>query len=235
MGGGAVLTLTNSTLSGNSTENGSPDYSVGGGIYNEGNATRTNVTISGNTALNGGGIANTGSATLTNVTIGANTAGDLGGSGIYSEGATVLLANTIVANPGTNCAGVPLVSSGHNLSSDGSPLQDNGGPTFTQALLPGSPAIDAAYPFCPPPTTDQRGVNRPQGAACDIGAYEVVPVACVGDCGFTSRVAVNDIITLVNIALGNADLLACPRGVPSGAQVNVALIIQAVNNALNGC
>jgi hypothetical protein len=51
------------------------------------------------------------------------------------------------------------------------PLADNGGPTRTHALLLGSPAVDAAStPDCP--TTDQRGVSRPQGAACDIGSYE---------------------------------------------------------------
>jgi hypothetical protein len=51
------------------------------------------------------------------------------------------------------------------------PLADNGGPTQTHALLPGSPAIDAGdNTACP--ATDQRGVTRPLGAACDIGAYE---------------------------------------------------------------
>jgi hypothetical protein len=39
----------------------------------------------------------------------------------------------------------------------------------------------------------------------------------------------------VNIALGNADATACPNGIPSGAQVDVALILTAVNNALRGC
>jgi hypothetical protein len=41
--------------------------------------------------------------------------------------------------------------------------------------------------------------------------------------------------TLVNIALGDAQPSACPDGVPSGAGVNIALIIQAVTNALNSC
>jgi hypothetical protein len=51
------------------------------------------------------------------------------------------------------------------------PLQDNGGSTVTHALLPGSPAIDAGDPTrCR--GTDQRGVPRPQGAECDIGAFE---------------------------------------------------------------
>src|SRR5262249_3793692 len=61
------------------------------------------------------------------------------------------------------------------------PLQDNGGPTFTHALLPGSAALDAANPAAPgggDPSceqTDQRNVTRPQGPRCDIGAFE--------DCG----------------------------------------------------
>jgi len=59
------------------------------------------------------------------------------------------------------------------------PLQDNGGPTPTHALLPGSPAIDAGGSDCPPPATDQRGFPRPVDgnddgvATCDIGAYEL--------------------------------------------------------------
>lgn len=58
------------------------------------------------------------------------------------------------------------------------PLADNGGPTLTNALLPGSPAIDAFVElppsfFAPPcPSNDQRLGGRPVGAACDIGAYE---------------------------------------------------------------
>jgi len=58
---------------------------------------------------------------------------------------------------------------------------------------------------------------------------------CVGDCGGSQTVAINNIITLVNIALGTAQPSACPNGVPSSSEVNVAVIIQAVNNALNGC
>jgi hypothetical protein len=51
------------------------------------------------------------------------------------------------------------------------PLADNGGPAPTHALLPGSPAIDEAGDDCP--GTDQRGVSRPQGDACDVGAFEL--------------------------------------------------------------
>ena len=58
---------------------------------------------------------------------------------------------------------------------------------------------------------------------------------CVGDCDGKGSVTVDELLTMVNIALGNAQGPACPHGVPSGAAVNVALIIQAVNTALNGC
>jgi hypothetical protein len=90
----------------------------------------------------------------------------------------------VTSFPGT------IVSNGHNLDGDGTcglgeptdlpgtdpllgPLADNGGPSETHALLPGSPAIDAGPPTCE--ATDQRGVPRPQEAACDIGAYERQP------------------------------------------------------------
>ena len=56
-------------------------------------------------------------------------------------------------------------------------LADNGGPTQTHALLTGSPAIDAAGDCVADLsiTTDQRGISRPQGTACDIGAFEPPP------------------------------------------------------------
>src|SRR3970282_626777 len=93
------------------------------------------------------------------------------------------------------------------------PLANNGGPPQTHALLAGSPAIDAGSPDCPPPATDQRGVARPQGPACDIGAYEragVNPTAdelnADGDC------SLREAITAANT---DAPVDACPSG--SGA------------------
>ncbi len=107
---------------------------------------------------------------------------------------TLTLTNTIVtANSSENCGGT-IVNGGNNIdsgttcgwgSSDGSlsdtnpqlgPLADNGGPTQTHALLPGSPAIDGVAFNAPNdcPAADQRGVPRPQGAACDMGAVEYV-------------------------------------------------------------
>jgi CSLREA domain-containing protein len=116
----------------------------------------------------------------------------------------VTLRNTIIAS-NTSDAGTlnchvkdqVIASLGHNLASDGScflsasgdhpktapllaALADNGGPTATLALLPGSPAIDAgSAEGCP--SHDQRGIARPVGAACDIGAFEYVP-AVVSTC-----------------------------------------------------
>jgi CSLREA domain-containing protein len=193
-GGGILnqgpLTITNSTISGNTAG------SNGGGIYNafDGSVTLTNSTVSGNTAaLSAGGIYNSGpgATSLTNVTVSGNSAGAAGG--IRKDSGSITLQNTIVANStsGDNCLG-GITSNGHNLDSGTScalagggdlsstdpllgPLALNApGTTRTHALLPGSPAVDAgANAGCP--ATDQRGVARPLGVACDIGAYEVDP------------------------------------------------------------
>jgi hypothetical protein len=67
------------------------------------------------------------------------------------------------------------------------PLADNGGPTLTMALLPGSPAIDAGDTSLAP-TTDQRDFPRPAGLAADIGAYEygsVMPTVAISGSGAT--------------------------------------------------
>ncbi len=181
---GGTLILTSSTVSGNSAATG-----YGGGIYNDGTLTLTSSTASGNSATYGGGIFNNTSGTLdvNSSTVSGNSA-DFGGGGIYNSG-TSKIKNTIVANSpsGGNCTTLP--SNGYNLSSDGTcaftalgdrqntnpllgPLAFNGGPTPTHALLDGSPAADAGVIPCPPPATDQRGVGRPQGFRCDIGAYE---------------------------------------------------------------
>lgn len=72
---------------------------------------------------------------------------------------------------GFTAAGDLVGSSAAPLDPEIASLADNGGPTMTMALLPGSPAIEAG-PFLGVPATDQRGVARPQGNAADIGAYE---------------------------------------------------------------
>ena len=147
----------------------------------------SNSTISGNSAssVRGAGVSlGSGMSTLRHVTVVGNT----GGFGVGGSFGAATLENVVVANnPGGDCQrNLPVTAVGGNLDSDGTcgvaltgapqigPLSDNGGPTLTHALLPGSPAIDAAG-GCPPPATDQRGEPRPQGARCDLGAFEAEP------------------------------------------------------------
>jgi hypothetical protein len=195
--GDSTVTVVNSTISDNRTTLGGDD--LGGGIYTAfSHLTIVNSTVSGNLATTGGGIyADGGLVEIANSTISGNSA-SLGG-GIYNE-ASIEISNTIfnAGRSGQNIVndGGTVMSRGYNVSSDdggghltGSgdkintnpmlgPLQDNGGPTFTHALLPGSPAIDAGDPsFIPPPYYDQRGprFRRVFNRRIDIGSFETQP------------------------------------------------------------
>lgn len=185
--GGSTITIINSTISGNHSG------SNGGGIFNtnSGTVNLQSVTVANNEA----GVAGS--------SVGI-------GGGVRNNSGTVNFRNTILgdnidhpSSPGTDapdCSGT-LVSQGYNLVENTAgctftinndktgidpqlgPLADNGGPTQTQALLPGSPAIDMANP-APPGSggdacekIDQRYVHRPQGPICDIGAFEFVVAA----------------------------------------------------------
>ena len=205
IGGGifnsGTLALTNSTVSGNSG-------SDGGGIYNIGTLTLTNSTVSGNSAGGAavGGI-NVNTLTQTNSPVSGDSLPSApSGGGIWNcNGCTADFINTIIAGNNATVAGIDcfgtLTSQGHNLVQNvagctitgdltgnitgpdpllGS-LQNNGGPTFTHALLAGSPANDSGDDSVVGSplflTTDQRGTGFPrlQGAHVDIGAYEAVP------------------------------------------------------------
>lgn len=181
------LTLDRTTVSGNS------GLGVGLQPTSGRSAQLTNDTISGNSA---GGIhylpAFGLTAQLTNVTVASNS----GGVGLIADvgNPLLLVGSTLVSNQAAgNCSG-GVSSLGSNLSGDTScassftqasdqnnvnpllgPLANNGGPTQTHALAAGSPAIDAVVSGCPPPPIDQRGVSRPQGIRCDVGAYEAPP------------------------------------------------------------
>jgi CSLREA domain-containing protein len=151
---------------------------------------------------NGGGISGSGSSTLVvgSSTIADNQAYNGSGSGGGISTPSLTIKNSIVADNvsylpnlsaayADNCSATSVTSQGHNLS-DGidcslggaadqqgadprlGPLTANGGPTDTEALPAGSPAIDHGAEC---PATDQRGVSRPRGNACDIGAYEFAP------------------------------------------------------------
>lgn len=241
----ATASIANSTVSNNRiTANGA----AGGGIENQGTLTVTNSTISGNLASNGDGGAvsqeGDGSTDLSNVTIAGNSSP--GSAQLTSYGGTnISIASTIITDPvsGANClaaGGGTITSHGHNLDSANScgfasagdvinanpllrPLQNNGGPTSTMALLAGSPAINAVPLASCNLSTDQRGVPRPQGAACDIGAYEVILTACVAaPSGIVAWWPMDEIAgatSLKDIIGGNdATLSASPVGAAQGPQ-----------------
>ncbi len=76
------------------------------------------------------------------------------------------------------------------------------------------------------------------GARFALAAPGIVgtPEVCAGDCGSNKLVTVDEIITLLNVALGQLEITACPYGVPNSAGVDVSVIVQAVSNALtSGC
>lgn len=77
--------------------------------------------------------------------------------------------------------------------------------------------------------------NTSSGDGCDANCQLEAHRRCAGDCGNDGSVTVDEILTMVNIALGSAQASACTHGIPSGVTVDVALIIQAVNNALTAC
>lgn len=210
----------------------------------------TNATVSGNAASLGAGIyfSETEPSTLTNDTIAFNSggggvygAGNVSTAGSGPTGALIStgVLNTIVAeNSGGDCD-APFGGSadaGHNLDSDTScfsavgdkpgvdPLlahpADNGGSVLTDALLPGSPAIDAGGTTgCA--STDARDVPRPQGAACDIGSFEAAdanlslsssapPSAVVGN-------PFSDTLTLVDHGPGPSTGTTLVAQIPTGA------------------
>jgi predicted outer membrane repeat protein len=193
-----TVTVDKSTLSGNRATD-------GGGIDFAGSATVRSSTIAANVAGragssgSGGGIHGTGALVLSSSTLTDNRSYNalLAGGGL--DVASTVVGNSILASNFayiddqsmgalSNCAQV-VDSGGHNLSDSSDcgldkpgdrwgstvllgPLADNGGPTDTEAVLPGSPALDAGAGCA---ATDQRGVTRPRGSACDIGAYELAP------------------------------------------------------------
>jgi hypothetical protein len=200
--GGAIhntgtLTITQTTFQGNSAA-----PSSGGAISNGGILVLANSTFYENSSNIGGAIAHGGvSAHITNSTFYSNTAGY--GGNLVIQGGSLVLHNTILAaGAGSdNCyinAGM-LLADAYSLATDATcpgamvvtladlalgPLAANGGAPPTVALLSGSAAMNAGDDaLCTAPVgvpvygaggQDQRGVPRPQGPHCDVGAYERV-------------------------------------------------------------
>ncbi len=173
----AAMTITNSTISGNST------------------------TLTVNDS--GSAIANAGNLTIGFTTIAHNIGTSTGA--LYSSGPTLDIYSSIVAdNPGGDCSYPPTsMILGMNINSDGScgamttanpllgPLANNGGPTLTHSIPFNSPAKDVSFGLCP--ATDQRGESRPFGPECDLGAYEYQGEELVGENSLISGIVFNDI------------------------------------------
>jgi hypothetical protein len=176
-GGGGIVSsgsvrVNNSTISGNTVDG---YMCAGGGIRNAGTFTLTNSTLSGNSAPSGqgGAMSNAGQTMIGDTVLNAGASGGT----IFNNGGTITSLGYNIASD--NGGGV-LTGPGDQINTDPTlgPLQDNGGPTFTHALLPGSPAINAGDPsFTPPPFYDQRGPNyvRVYDGQIDIGSFEVQP------------------------------------------------------------
>ena len=181
---GGQATVTGSTIHGNSAR-----YN-GGGAYSQGSLAIVNSTIAGNVVFrDGGGIAlyGGGSLHLDHATLARNHAGATGGGVGYTEwtgvpwtGNATIDRSIVSGNEQATGSDVNLRESwsgADNLISNPAanlgPLQDNGGPTPTMLPGPGSAAIDAITPQDCTQAFDQRGVARPSGTGCDIGAVEV--------------------------------------------------------------
>ena len=184
---GGSLTLERSSVSGNNT-------GTETAILNDltSGMTVINSTISGNSAT---GLRSFGDLRLVYSTLAANGTFGLYADSHASDPMTLRLENSLIENNGSQDCYFFLNNSivfdrRGTILSDGScafnyggtysrrspadellgPLAENGGPTRTHALLAGSHAIDAAEGSCP--ATNQRGVSRPVGGGCDVGAYE---------------------------------------------------------------
>jgi hypothetical protein len=190
-----TLDLTNTTVSGNRVDH------DGGGIFDRGGLVRlANVTIASNQVnlpatdnggLGGGGLLIASSdgfnATLDlkNSLIGNNIRRKEGVSFTFQDdcnGTATSFGHNLFQST-TNCSINVVSGDMENVDPLLGLLRNNGGPTETQALLKGSPAIDAGNPngcidfAVTVINTDQRGFARPVNGRCDIGAYEYYPDA----------------------------------------------------------
>lgn len=189
--GGGIIAYGTTTISGTTISGNSAVHGSGVLVQNSGLPTTTliNSTVSGN--MFGTAIENVrGVVVLKDSTVAGNATGVTNQA---TSGGTFTVTNSILSNAGPNCALGSILSGGYNVVSDVScgfagtdltstnpniaALAQNGGPTATHALNPGSPAIDR-IPLAggcngSGVTADQRGVPRPSGTGCDVGAYEV--------------------------------------------------------------
>jgi CSLREA domain-containing protein len=171
---GSTLNITNSTLV-NNTANGASTQGSGGAIWLEPGAetaTLTNDTLADNAATNpGAAIDNAAPVSTANTIFWGNLAAGMANTCVHAVAMNGGSSGGFNIAGDTSCA-LGAFGDGHGDPVLG-PLADNGGPTQTMSLGAGSSAVDRVPSGCP--AVDQRGVVRPQGFACDIGAVEVIP------------------------------------------------------------
>jgi len=243
------LTMRNSTLSANMA------VVSGGGIFNStsnGSLTMVNCTLQGNSATYGGGMLNdngSSNVTLVSSTLSGNSDGvfnsgtlDLSNSLVAGNGTPAspadIVGNGKTINDGHNIVGLIVHDKAYTLSqilaTDGSGnpiLRDNGGPTRTIALVEDSPALDAVpVAACKdtsgqPLATDQRGVSRPQGRVCDIGAFEKVTPS--GLCTSTLQ----DIQTSANFQALSIQQKAAVMGLAQPLCEEIATVVPTISPA----
>jgi hypothetical protein len=255
-----TLTVTNSTIVGNSC-----DFSGGGLFNTgTANISNTTISGNGKLGPQpkGGGVSNEGTLTMINSTVADNVATYVGGGGIFSGSGTLNVKNTIIAmnsaEHSPDVAGT-LVShgyiliaepSGSTITTGGSgtfdgmqlnvdpllgPLQHNGGPTQTHALLSGSPAIDKGNSSgsgvdqrdLPRPVDDPGFANASGGDGADIGAYEVQADQLPG-CNAINRVVNN------NNESGADSLRGVIANVCAGSTITFAQNVRGAITLTNG-
>ena len=241
------MTLINVTVSGNTAELGA------GGVTNEGTMEIHSSTIIANQSTDGssaGGLQSfpdsANSLTIANSIVAGNI--DQGGTAPDCGGPITSRGHNLIGDP-AGCTEFTSASGDLTGVDPGlEPLADNYGSTPTHALRPDSPALDAGDPSPPDsnplacPDTDQRGVRRPRGAACDIGAFEATfdcgngdvdtgeacddgntvagdccsPLCTIeplaGDCNGDGAVDVHEIILAVEAAFAPPPPTDCPGG-----------------------
>jgi hypothetical protein len=234
------LNVTDCTITGNSTPG------EGGGIYgNSGSVDLVNSTITGNGASEGGGVM-IGFMFVTDCTVSGNSGPTCGGI----AGAGLIEGTIVAANSGPdmlNTSQFNSFSGDHNLIGDGSDAADftmtlagtamaplnpklgvllnNGGPTETEALLPGSPAIGAGALLVPQVSVDQRGQPRTTSSGVDIGAYQSgIVVNTLVD----PTIFLNGVVSLRRAieeaqSLGNNQIITFAAGLTGSMNLNSSL------------
>ena len=217
-GGFSVVTIINSTFSGNEATNNGGAITNFGGSWNITHSTLTVNQANTNNDLvgNGGGVKFLSGSLLLKNTIVAENFNGTGPNLDDINGAVVATSSFNIIGIDTGLTGISNGTNGNQIGSSGAPidtklgfLQDNGGSTFTHELLDVSPALDTGV-FVASVATDQRGVTRPQGSAPDVGSFEVfVPSTVPTD------------LDLQNMVLGSLHVFEACNSISAGPSVQV--------------